>query len=41
MGKIKLRITSFGYMVTIDVTIMYTKFQMKLHVSLKVTVQLI
>ena len=30
MGKIKLRVTNFGYVVGIDVIIMYTNFQMKL-----------
>ena len=41
MTKIKLRITNFGYVITVDVTIMYTDFQMKLQVSLKVMVQLL
>ena len=41
MGKIKLRVTNFGYVMTVDVTIMYTNFQVKLWVLLKVTVQLI
>ena len=41
MGKIKLRVTDFGYVVTVNVTIMYTNVQMKLHVSLKVMVPLL
>ena len=41
MTKIKLRIMNFGYVVTADVTIKYINFQSKLHVSLKVTVQLL
>ena len=39
MTKIELRITNFGYVITVDVTIMHTDFQMKLQVLLKVTVQ--
>ena len=41
MGKIKVRVTNFGYVITVDVAIMYTNFQMKLQVSLKVMIQLI
>ena len=41
MTKIKLKVTHFGYVVTVDVTIMYIDLQTKLQVSLKVTVQLI
>ena len=41
LGKIKLRVLNFGYVITVNVTIMYTNFQMKLWVLLKVTVQLI
>ena len=40
IGKIKLRVTYFGYVVTVDVTIMYTNFQIKLQVLLNVLVQL-
>ena len=41
MTKVKLRIMNFRYAITVNVTIMYTSFQMKLQVLLKVTVQLI
>ena len=41
MGEIKLRVTNFGYMITVDVNIMHTNFQMKLQVLLKVMVQLV
>ena len=41
MSKIKLRVLNFGYVIAIDVTIMYTNLQTKLQVFLKVTVQLI
>ena len=41
MGKIKLRVTNFGYVITVNVTIISTNFQMKLFVLLKVTVQLV
>ena len=34
MGKIKVRVTNFGYVMAVDRTIMYTNFQMKLQVSL-------
>ena len=36
MGKIKLRAMNFGYVMIVDVTIMYINSQMKLQVSLKV-----
>ena len=32
---------NFGYVMAVNVTIMYTNFQTNLHVLLKVTVQLI
>ena len=41
MGKIKLRVTNFAYVIPVPVTIMYINFLMKLWVLLKVTVQLI
>ena len=41
MIEIKHTIMNFGYVLTVNVTIMYINFQMKLHVSLKVMVQLI
>ena len=41
MTKIKVRITNFGYVMTVNVTIMYTNYQMKLWVLLEVMVQLI
>ena len=41
MDKIKLRVKNFGYLITVDVTIMYINFQTKLWVLLKVMVQLI
>ena len=41
MGKIKLRVMNFGYVMTVNGTIMHTNFQTKLQVLLKVTVQLI
>ena len=41
MTKIKLRIINFGYVITVNVTIMHANFQVKLQVSLKVTVQLL
>ena len=41
MTKIKIRITNFGYVITVNVTIMHTKFHMKLWVSLKVMAQLL
>ena len=41
IGKIKLRFMNFRYVMNVHMTIMYTNFQMKLQVSLKVTVQLI
>ena len=41
MTKIKLRVMNFGYVITVDRTIMHTNFQMKLQVLLKVTVQLV
>ena len=40
MTKIKLRIINFGYVMTVDFTIKYVKFQNKVQVLLKVTVQL-
>ena len=40
MTKIKLRIMNFGYMITVNVTIMYIKFEGKLWVLLKDIVQL-
>ena len=41
MIKIKLRITDFGYVITVNVTTMYINFQTKLQVLLKVMIQLI
>ena len=41
MGKIKLTVLNFGYVITVDVIIMYTNFQTKLQVLIKVMVQLI
>ena len=41
MGKIKLRVLNFGYVMTVKVTIIHTDFQTKLQVSLEVMVQLI
>ena len=41
MGKIKLRVTNFAYVIPVPVIIMYINFLMKLWVLLKVTVQLI
>ena len=38
--KIKPRVLNFGYVVAIDMTIMYINFQMNLQVLLKVTVKL-
>ena len=40
MGKIKLRVMNFGYVMTINITIMCINFQLKLQVSFKVMVQL-
>ena len=36
----KLRILNFGYVIAVNVTIMYINIQMNLHVSLKVIVKL-
>ena len=41
ISTIKLRVLNFGYMMTVNVTIMYINFQMNLQVLLKVTVQVI
>ena len=41
MTEIKLRVMKFGYMMTVDVTIMYTNFQIELWVLLEVMLQLI
>ena len=41
MSKIKLRVTNFGYVITVSVAVMYTNFQSKLQVLLQVTVQLL
>ena len=41
MGKIKLRVTNFEYVIVVIVTIMHINFQTKLQVSLKVMAQLI
>ena len=41
MGEIKPRVMHFKYMIAVNVTILYTYFQMKMQVSLKVMVQLI
>ena len=41
MGNIKLRALNFGYVMGVNVTIMYKKIQMNLQVLLKVTTQLI
>ena len=41
MGNIKLRALNFGYMMGVNVTIMYKNFQMNLQVSFKVMIQLI
>ena len=38
--KIKLRVLIFGYVIGIDMTIVYINFQMNLQVLLKVTVKL-
>ena len=38
--KIKLRVLNFGYMIAINMTIMYINFQMNLQVLLKVMVKL-
>ena len=39
MGNIKLRILNFGYVMDVDVTIIYINFQMNLQVFLKVMVK--
>ena len=41
MGNIKLRVLNFGYVMGVDVTIMYINFQMNQWFSLKVMIQLI
>ena len=41
MTKIKLRVINFGYIMIVDVTIMYINFQMKPQVLLRVMVQLV
>ena len=41
IGNIKLRALNFGYVMGVDMTIMYINFQMNLWVSLKVMVQLV
>ena len=41
MGKIKLTVTNFGYVMAVNMTIVCINFQMKLQVSLKVTVKLV
>ena len=38
--KIKLRVLNFGYVIAINMTIMFINFQMNPHVSLKVMVKL-
>ena len=40
MTKIRLRVLNSGYVLTVNVAIMHTNFQMKLQVLLKVMVQL-
>ena len=40
MGNIKLRVLNFGYIMGVNMTIMYINFQMNLQVSLKVMVKL-
>ena len=40
MTKIKLTVLIFGYVIAINMTIMYINFQMNLQVSLKVMVEL-
>ena len=40
MGKIKLRIMNFGYVITVNVIINYIKIQSKVQVLSKVMVQL-
>ena len=41
MAKIKLRVLIFGYVIAINMTIIYINFQTHLHVLLKVMVKLI
>ena len=40
MGNIKLRVLNFGYVMAVNMTIMYINFQMNLQVLLKVMVKL-
>ena len=40
MIKIKFRDLNFGYLIAINMTIMYMDFQMNLQILLKVTVKL-
>ena len=40
LGNNKLRVLNFGYVIAVDVIIMYIHFQMNLWVLLKVTVEL-
>ena len=41
MGKVKLIIMNFRYVIAVDVTLMHTNFQTKLQISLKLVVQLL
>ena len=41
MSNIKLRALNFGYMMGVDMTIIYQNFQMNLQVLLKVAIQFI